>query len=242
LVDLARAVWTGEKPADWSARGAEPGPKLRALDAWLLAKSGTGLTVAQLYTDLRAACTSRITVAEDKVRTTTKQKTDNLTTVAKGIADQVRPLLNGRQFPENFGPQDRGTFPVVVSCAALRRITLDRLLGHATLTVADETGKELLRGTFELSVAEAMVRALLLGRENFQVPSNRDDAEAAVTAYFTWFDEIRARINTGINESAFGTGYEGRLRVEVYQRLGIHPLAGERVLPNELNIAPPSPR
>lgn len=240
LVKLARAVWSGEKPADWSAKGAEPGPKMRALDTWLLTKSGTGLTAPQLYTDLRAACASRITVAEDKVRTTIKQKTDNLTTVAKGIADQVRPLLNGRQFPENFGPEDRGTFPVVVSRAALNRITLDRLLGHAALTVAGEGGKALFQGTFELSVAEAIVRALLLSRENFQVPSNRDEAEAAVTDFFTWFDDIRARLDIGINKSAFGTGYEGRLRTEVYQRLGIHPLAGERILPNEINIAPPA--
>jgi len=46
--------------------------------------------------------------------------------------------------------------------------------------------------------------------------------------------------STGINESAFGIGYEGRLRTEVYQRRGIHPLAGERILPNEINIAPPA--
>jgi hypothetical protein len=240
LIKLARAVWSGEKPADWSAKGAEPGPKLRALDTWLLTKSGTGLTTPQLYIDLRAACASRITVAADKVRTTTKQKSDNLTTVAKGIADQVRPLLNGRQFPENFGPEDRGTFPVVVSRAALNRITLDRLLGHVALTVAGDGGKELFQGTFELSVAEVIVRALLLSRENFQVPSNRDEAETSVADFLKWFDDIRARLDTGINESAFGTGYEGRLRTEVYQRLGIHPLAGERILPNEINIAAPA--
>lgn len=240
LVRLTRAVWSGEPPPDWSAKGVGPSAKLRALDAWLLKKSGTGVTAAQLYDDLRAACASRITVAEDKARTTIKKRVDNLTTVAKGIADQVRPLLNGRRFPENFGPEGRDTFHIVVARAALRRITLDRLLGHVTVKVTGEADKELFKGTFELPVAEAIVRALLLSRETFHVPSNRNEAEAAVTAFFAWFDDIRGRLDVGINESALGTGYEGRLRAEVYQRLGVHILAGERILPNEITITPPS--
>jgi hypothetical protein len=74
------------------------------------------------------ACGSPVTVPPGALRAACRQ-------LAKGIADRVRPLLNGPQFPENFGAEKRGRFPVVVSGAALNRITLDRLLGHAALTL-----------------------------------------------------------------------------------------------------------
>ncbi len=86
------------------------------------------------------------------------------------------------------------------------------------------------------SVAETIVRSVLLSRESFQVPENRDEAEAAVAAFLLWFDDIRAKLDHEIVESALGTGYEDLLRAQVYQRLGIHPLVGERVLPHQINI------
>lgn len=61
LVALARAVWAHEPPLDW--RDGLPGPHLRALDAWLLARSGADLTLDRLYTDLRVTCRARIAVA-----------------------------------------------------------------------------------------------------------------------------------------------------------------------------------
>jgi tRNA1(Val) A37 N6-methylase TrmN6 len=63
LVALARAVWTHESPIDWRAPDIAPGPHLRALDTWLLARSGADLALDRLYTDLRATCRARIAVA-----------------------------------------------------------------------------------------------------------------------------------------------------------------------------------
>jgi len=101
LLKLAREVWKDETPVDWLSN-TKPGPKLEALDAWLLKQTGSGVTTKTLYNDLAEACAGRIAVAQDKVRTTKKKQLDNLTNVAQGIADQVRPLLNARRFPENF--------------------------------------------------------------------------------------------------------------------------------------------
>jgi hypothetical protein len=68
LIKLAEAVWEAEAPVNWEADGTSPGPKLRALDAWLLDLTKTGIELDQLYTDLGAACQSRITVARIKPR------------------------------------------------------------------------------------------------------------------------------------------------------------------------------
>src|SRR5260370_26896653 len=51
----------------------------------------------------------RIAVAKDKVRTTKKNKSENLTNVAQGIADRVRPLINARRFTANFPPHPTGS-------------------------------------------------------------------------------------------------------------------------------------
>jgi hypothetical protein len=74
LLKLAASVWSAEKPPDWAAEGTQPGPKLRALDEWLLTQTGTNIKADQLYSDLRATCAARIAVAHDKVTTTKSEK------------------------------------------------------------------------------------------------------------------------------------------------------------------------
>ncbi len=195
------------------------------------------MTTQQLYDDLRATCRARIAVAQDKVRTKKKQKTTNIASVAKGIADHLGGHVNARQFPENFYTPSGRSIPVHVDRKLLRRITIQPLLDQAEITIAGEGGKVLWGATYHLSVAEAIVRSVLLGRESFQIPERRDEAEAAVATFLKWFDGIRARLGHEIDESALGTDYEKLLRAQVYQRLGIHPLVGERVLPHQINFA-----
>jgi hypothetical protein len=88
------------------------------------------------------------------------------------------------------------------------------------------------------AVAEVLVRAILLGRESFSFSADRIVASAAVSEFLAWFDDIRLRLQAGIDESSFGTGYEERLKTEVYRRLGIDPRAGEWVLPADMNLVP----
>jgi hypothetical protein len=238
LVKLAREVWKDETPIDWLAH-PKPGPKLEALDAWLLTRTGTAVTTTTLYSDLAQACAGRIAVAQDKVRTTKKKQIDNLTNVAQGIADQVRPLLNARRFPENFLSDPGAAVPITVDRQAVRRINLQSLLDQTTLTLSGDHGKPLLKETYNAAIAEALVRAILLGRASFPIPADRTAAAAAVSEFLTWFDDIRLRLKAGIDESAFGTGYEERLTQEVYQRLGIDRRVGERVLPPDMTLARP---
>jgi hypothetical protein len=227
-------------PIDWLPN-PRPGRHLEALDAWLLWRTGSDLTTKTIYTDLAEACAGRIAVAQDKVRTTKKKQIDNLTNVAQGIADQVRPLLNARRFPENFLAEPGAAVPITLDRQAVRRVILESLLDQTTLTLTGDRGKPILKGTYSAAVAEALVRAVLLGRESFSVPADRSAAAAAVSEFLTWFDDIRLRLKAGIDESAFGTGYEERLTHEVYQRLGIDRRAGERVLPAEMTLAVSQP-
>lgn len=60
--------------------------------------------------------------------------------------------------------------------------------------------------------------------------------DEAVDMLLGWVAEAESDINTAINESAFGTGYEDALKREIYSRLGIHPLIGAKDLPEQINL------
>lgn len=62
LLRLAGAVWAEERPLDWSAAQV-PGPRLAALDGWVLAQAGIDGLADRLHADLRDACHTRIRVA-----------------------------------------------------------------------------------------------------------------------------------------------------------------------------------
>jgi hypothetical protein len=230
LADLARAVWSSENPVDWESEDASPGPNLRALDVLLLAYSGTALAADDVYKDLRAACKARITVAQDKAKTAKRQKTDSIASVAKGIADPIARILNSRRFPEDFYSRSGETIPIHIARDRLHHIERHSFFDKAEITFVAEGGVPLLHGHYSSSVAEAIVRAVLLGRENFEVPARREEAQACVSQFLNWFDQIRSRLEDALRESAVGTGYEEEVRSQIYLNLRVHPLVGERTL------------
>ncbi|MDZ4858043.1 MAG: hypothetical protein SGI88_03600 [Candidatus Hydrogenedentes bacterium] len=238
LVKLGKAVWQGEAPVNWGAAKVSPGPKLRALDGWLLGKAKSGVKIEQLYADLKATCDSRIAVAQDKTKTQKKRKSASIGSVAEGIAKSLEALLNTRQFPESFYSSDADTISFHVDRGLVRRVQIAPFMDTADVTLLADGGKEIQTGNYPLPVAEAIVRAVLLGREKFAVPSDSGVAEDLVKAFLTWFDDVRIRLDVAISESALGTGYEDTLRSEVYSRLRISPVVGERVLEHDIGIAP----
>ena len=236
LVSLARAVWTNEKPHDWAAAGTKPGARLRALDNWLLERAQTGVTAEQVYRDLGAACAARIAVARDKVTTTKKQKTDSIASVARGIAEPIARTLNSRQFPEDFSSaSETSTFHI--PRGTLRQISMHSFFDTTEVVCRGEGGRPILEGSYNAAVADVIVRAALLGRETFAVPTRREQAQTCVSAFLSWFGEIRGRLDESIAESAVGTGYEDQLRAEVYRVLRVNPHVADAVLPTSLNCA-----
>lgn len=99
---LAEAVWVHESPVDWGFAGAVPGPKLRALDEWIVKAAELGVELDTIYSDLNTVCQSRILVANDKVRKTKKRKSESIGSVSDSIAKAVAPRLQLKKFPEDF--------------------------------------------------------------------------------------------------------------------------------------------
>lgn len=222
LIQLAEAVWKHEKPFDWRS-SSEPGPLLRVLDDWLLSYLKAGISTSAVYRGLRETCASRFRLAESKGRVMKTAEAKDVEALAETIASSIRPVLEGRQFPEAFGEQIGDTFPIDLSHPRRVSVKCERFFGETLVLVTDTTtGLTLLDRTYSNEVAEVIVRALLIGRRSFAVPSEVVVARAVLGAYRSWALEISQKIEEGCALSAVGTRFEHAVRAAVLRRLELH--------------------
>ena len=232
LQRLANEVWENEAPIDWT-NNHKPGKYLRALDKWLLSKVGDPISIETLYSDLSSVCGQRILVAKDKTKTTKKHKSDSISSVAKSISETIARLLESRRFPEDFCPAGIGQDVVSIDIAddSLRKIELHPFMHTAELTLSGDNPTPLFHADLDMSVAEAIVRALLAGRRSFSISNDAKVTESGVDAYLKWFSGIQEKLEDGIGNSALGTGYEEQLTTEVFRLLELHPLLAAKTFP-----------
>jgi len=238
LQDLAKKVWKSEAPISWTS-SARPGSQLRALDVWLLERAGHPIAADTLYKDLARVCADRILVAQDKTRTTKKLKSESISSVANSIAETIRKLLESRRFPEDFGASahEQNVVSIDAPRDLIRRIELHPFMHAAQLFLFGVETEPLFQASLDKPVAEAIIRALLAGRGSFSILNDAKKVETAVAEYLTWFESIEKRLESGIAESALGTGYEEQLKTEVFRLLGLNPLLASKTLPQTIALA-----
>jgi hypothetical protein len=208
-----------------------PGKNLKALDEWLLKAAGRNVSVAQMYDDLRSACLARAFVAEDKTKKTKKQKSDSIGNVAESIVKAVNPVIRSKNFPNDFLDGATLDLPMTFDQSSLKDVSIHQLLDSYEIEVRTRAGGVAYQGTHPRPVAEGIIRALMWGRSQFSVSSDRKVMDEAVNKFLIWASKTEQDIEKAIRESAYGTGYEDALKNEVYARIGIHPLSGAKVLP-----------
>ena len=234
LVTLGEAVWSNSRPVDWTSQAEEPGADLRGLDSWLLRRCGGRIDAEKLYGDFRAVCLSRIAVARDKGKKTRKRQADSIGSVADSIVKAVSPKVHARSFPDDFSANAKLDLEFDFGSEIVEHIEMEQFFGSMRVVVSSQGGRTVYDDTLSLSVAESMVRALLWGRTQFAVSSSDKRMSAATRKFVEWLSKIDREIEEQISDSAFGTGYEGRLKEEVYSRLGVQPLASAERLPTEI--------
>lgn len=236
LVYLAEKVWEYENTVDWSAEDCMPQEALQELDKWLLMKCAREVPLQRLYEDLRSVCRSRIAVARDKVKKIKKRQADSIGSVAESIAKAILPKMETRNFPEDFIKNAHSDMSFSFERRSISRITIAQLLNYYDISVMTKSGETVYESSFVQPIAEGIIRALLWGRSTFSVSGDRGAMSAAVADFIIWVASIERDIDKRITDSALGTGYEAALKVEVLSRLGIHPMAGAKVLPDEILI------
>lgn len=236
LVSLAENVWTKETPVDWASDDWQPGKRLRALDEWILQAAGKSVTADQMYADIRATCQSRIAVAEDKRKKSKKQESDSVGNVAGSIVRSIEPNLKTKNFPDDFAKGVKLDLPLVFDRGSLKEITISKLFDSYDIEIRAKGGYIVYSATHPRAVAETIVRAILLGRSIFSVSTDPKAMDEALDAFLAWVSQAEKDIETAIQESAFGTGYEDALKKEIYSRLGIHPLTPAKTLPEQISL------
>ena len=234
LVSLGTAIWNSSAPVDWTKEGVEPSNELRGLDAWLLKRSGVTISLEVLYRDLSSACIARIAVARDKGKKTRKRQSESIGSVADSIVRAVEPKVHARNFPDDFAADVELDLIFEFGGEELQHIALEPLFGETRVIVTAQSDQKVYDDYLKQPVAEAMVRALLWGRTSFGVSSSKKAMMASVREFVSWMSDIDGEIDQHIAESAFGTGYEKRLKNEVYSRLGVQRLASADELPREM--------
>lgn len=221
LVELAESVWTSTKPINWEERGRPP-QEVQALDKWLLARMGTAVTLDRLYSDLLRTMKSRLVVARDKDAQTQKHQQMDISSLGHSIAESVRPLLESCSFPDSFVEPGTSVQALDFSGPGTLEIESHPMMGQVALAVRDGAAV-LFESQMQRSVAQVIIRALLLGRRKFSVPMDEVAATATLKAFHKWFPNVLDRISTACATSAVGTSYEDRVYQAALDALHLDP-------------------
>ena len=221
LIRLAEAVWEKTKPVDWDETDRPP-QEVQDLDKFLLSAMETRVTLDRLYADLVRTMKVRLTVAQDKDAQMKKHQQIDIGTVARSVAESVRPLLESRSFPDAFVEPGAGMQPLDFSKAGKLEIECHPMMGMDTLIVRNGS-ETLFEAQIERSIIQVIIKALLLGRRNFSFPLGEAAAEATLKEFANWFPKVLDKIATGCGMSAVGTSYEERVYFAVLEALHLDP-------------------
>jgi hypothetical protein len=212
LIKLAEAVWK-TKPVDWEDVDRPP-QEVQDLDKWLLSRMKTGVTLDRLYADLVRTMKSRLTLAGDKNVQTKKHEAVNIATVVRSIAESVRPLFDSQSFPDSFVPQGVTMQALDFSRNGKLEIESHPMMMENILIVRNGT-QTLFEQQLERSVAQVIIKALLLGRRKFSYPVNGAAATVTLNQFSNWFPKVLEKITAGCGMSAVGTSYETKVHAAV---------------------------
>jgi hypothetical protein len=237
LVELANDVWSKSAPRSWRT-APKSGKELHKLDSFVLDSVAPRVRVERMYADLTEVCASRYLLADDKKRSFRQKTSTDLSSVARSIVESVQPMLEAHRFPEDFQTADTGTMTVRLESTRPLVLIFHSLLDQAKLSIQGEAGKTEFEYEGPVAVAELIWRCALLGRREFEVTTDRGDAQEALDKFFPWIEKITQRATTSIQSSALGTGYEAALKERVFGLLRIHHDVDLKQLPVQLTLDP----
>ena len=162
ILTLADDVWTNTNPVDWAA--TKPTTQLQELDRWLLSHMKSRVTIERLYFDLAKTLNDRLTVAEDRDVQTKQNIQIDIRTVAHGVAETVRPLLESIRFPESLTTSGALTEAVDFPSVGSLEIECRPMMDYAMLLVKSGRESNLLEGQYPRSVAPGCYQGIVDGK------------------------------------------------------------------------------
>jgi hypothetical protein len=186
----------------------------RELDELVLTTLGLAPTrVDELYADTIRMTRIRELLAAGRGTIRREQFESDLDDVADNIGAQLKPLVQGRRFPEDFTALAAKTENLNLGTARLE-IRSEMMIGQRTLEISSGES-EVFRRDLPQPVAEVILRALQFGQRSFSFPIDEAEADAALTS----LDQLVAEIETHLSDLAAraesGAQADLRRRVEI---------------------------
>lgn len=234
LAELGEALFESGAPHNWSA-ATEPCKDQQLLDTHVLRLMTAEVTLKQLYMDMSGAVASRLRMAESRTGSQKKQKTDSVAGLADEIAKRLRDLLEVKPFPIGFTNESAETEFLDLRDHNVSLIETHPMMGQTEIVI-QSTNAGPLSMSFPDSVAEVVVRSLLLGNRHFQYPTKAADAAKANSSASVWLKNVENKLAKEVQDSAAGSGYEADVTGRVLSLLGISRLAFAKDLPRKMPL------
>jgi hypothetical protein len=236
IIELAREVWKKSKPTDWNKLD-QPDKYICKLDNWLLEKMNAPFQQDKLYKDIKSTYEIRMVLAKDKTTTSKQSELDNVDSVAKTIETAVRPILEGRRFPESFFRAKGDTYTFDFSAYPKLVVRCEPFISISSIVISEPiSGKTIFEKEYPRPVADIVLRSLMNGRRKFDIPKSQATAFSVRSEFLKWISAVFEKIKQGCRESALGTRFESRLYETMIKRLGLHNSLGDDELFGEFII------
>lgn len=198
-------------------------PDLRRLDEALLACLGVDTARAvELEERVQRLYELRTGRATSRVKSGVEASRADINAATSDVVHGMEQWLAARRFPEDFIPDGQPQRHLALPGGPLVAST-ETMLDEVSLQVRDESGQVLLSESFEVLIAEVVVRALQLGRRDFHFPTERADAKAALAGFADLLAEYEDRLAELMSQSPLGPRYDSEVRGRVTRVLGVRP-------------------
>ncbi|MDE0082880.1 MAG: N-6 DNA methylase [Gammaproteobacteria bacterium] len=234
LVLLARSVWEHDEPVNWTDTNLDISEELDQLDQFILDECGGVLSAQQLHTAIRTAVEARRRIARDKSKARKAAVKADVTTVAEGIVKGIRTQADAVQFPESFLPLGCVTRLVELDSRQPYSLLYQPFLGTVTVRVISAGDHLEFEHTVAEAIGELIVRALMLGRRNFEFPEDESVAVVALHKFVGWIRPILDEIEDACASSFLGSRLDNRVLQTTYSKLGWSEHVGATVLPEQV--------
>ena len=181
----------------------------RALDSLVLEALGISTArLDELYEEMVRMGAVRRRLATGRTQMRRERFTADLAEVAMDIAQQLKPLLQGRRFPHDFIPAGNSSSTVHLGNAPLT-VRAELMLGQRHVRI-QSNGTTVFDGNLHDSVGVLLIRALEVGQRVVDLPDDAAVADAALLA----LEQLCAQLNFKLNElsSHAGSGHQASLR------------------------------
>lgn len=216
LCALGERLWD-ETPINWKDSTANPGPELRRLDQFLLKVIGSKVTPDDLYTVIKEAVANRIRLSESKVKQSKAMHETDVQTVARGIVEIFRPMMEMDRFPDAFFADEESD--VIELPETELTVTITPFFGETEVLIENNIGEVLIKCDLSRPVAEVFIKALLMGRRHFRLPRSEKVAAGVMDKFWDWLPPLLEKLNAECAASSLGTKYEGEIRSAAYDQL-----------------------